>query len=151
MVNKLHTQILPICIRGLLELITYNFHKCIVQTSFPPREASINTWAQISNQSVNQTHPLRMKFVISLVAAVIFAVAVQETLAIKCRTGFVTLDCNSCTCNKENGKLGFCTLRGCPDKPPTTCSDGEEKMNESSVSCECEDNQWYCDKQPATH
>lgn len=92
-----------------------------------------------------------MKFVIFLLAAVVLALALPETSAIKCKTGFVTQDCNSCTCNKENGKVGMCTLRGCPDMEPTKCSDGEEKVNDKVASCECEHNQWFCDKQPVVH
>lgn len=87
-----------------------------------------------------------MKFVIFLLAAVVLAVTVQESQAIKCRTGYMTVDCNTCTCDKETGQLGACTLIGCYHEKAIQCADGEEKQSGEGNMCECLNNTWYCDK-----
>lgn len=89
-----------------------------------------------------------MKHLFSVVTILVLVAVLPGSFAIKCKTGAVTRECNTCICSTETGQISHCSLVGCGSYQPVQCTDGEEMVNEDGNSCECDKNHWYCDIPP---
>lgn len=81
-----------------------------------------------------------------LVTTLALAVLIPGSVALRCKTGTVTRDCNTCWCDEETGELLECTLMGCiGPKWHYECRQGHWKLHDSGHFCECSGGYWYCD------